>query len=183
MLYRNPLTSENDKMQNRVIKLHGPSSQILSSIVFSLITFFRSCQIAMILIFSSHTGHKSCGLWKRHCQQQFPCLDCRFSCSPNLAAPGERLSLYTVPIHSKEWKEQSKEGKAQANPWWNLPCLENSAGQKALASPTDAPQAQQPKAETERFQDFLQKTGTYRRGKELEMNFFLITGAKTDKWH
>lgn len=107
MLYRNPLTSENDKMQNQVIKLHCQSSQILSSIVFSLITFFRSWQTAMILIFSSHIGHKSCGLWKRHCQQQFPCLDCRFSCSLNLAAPGERLSI------PSPYTQQAVEGAKQ----------------------------------------------------------------------
>lgn len=72
MLYRKPLISENDKLQNWVIKLHYPSSQVLSSIVFSLITFFRSCQTVTILISSSHTGYKSCGLWKRHSQQHYP---------------------------------------------------------------------------------------------------------------
>lgn len=162
-------------MQNQVIKLHCQSSQILSSIVFSLITFFRSWQTAMILIFSSHTGHKSCGLWKRHCQQQFPCLDCRFSCSLNLAAPGERTehsqSLYTASSgRSKARRKRHRQILGETFPAWK------TLQDRKLW-------LQQPKPETERFQDFLQKTGTCGRGKELEMNLFLITGAKIDKWH
>lgn len=105
MLNRKPLISENDKLQNWVIKLHCPSSQVLPSIVFSLITFFRSCQTAMILISSSHTGCRSCGLWTGHCQQHYPCLDCGFSCSPKLAAPGESWA-FPVPIYIKAQEEK-----------------------------------------------------------------------------
>lgn len=157
MLYRNPLISENDKLQNGVIKLHCPCSQVLSYTVFSLITFFMSWRTTMILISSSHTGYKSRGTWKRHCQQYYPCLDCRFSCSPNLATAGERLSTHSP--YTQQGNDKRERWIIKANPWWNLPCLENPAGQRALASPSDAPKVQQPKAET--FQDFLQKSGCF----------------------